>query len=108
MGINKKMKVLVALLLLTVSLEVLGKTRRLLKKHGRSLTLASMRCENKEYGLTLSNMQDRAVAGNMVVGWPWAGYNNQVWDVQLHPDNGAYNAAGVNQWTFRTMSGGGN
>ena len=103
------MKVLVALLLLSVSIQVMAGGKRLLKKQkGRRLTVATMRVSNLQYNLSLSNNQDLQVAGNPVVGWQWMGYNNQVWDVQLHSSNGAYNAAGTNKWTFRSLSGGGN
>ena len=101
-----KMKIFVVLLLLAVANEALS--RRVNSKLGRRLTApATMRANNMHYNLTVSNMADLAAAGNPVCGWPWVGANNQVWDVQLHPDNGAYNASAMNKWTFRTMSGGG-
>merc|ERR1711907_925228 len=42
-----------------------------------------------------------------VCGLIWQNTTNQIWDVQLHPDNGPYNPQAMNKWTFRTMSDGG-
>ena len=100
------MKTIVVLLILAVANEALS--RKVNRTLGRRLQApATMRANNMHYNLTVSNMADLAAAGNPVCGWPWVGANNQVWDVQLHPDNGAYNASAMNKWTFRSMSGGG-
>ena len=75
---------------------------------GRSLAyVATMRTTNLHYNLTISNNGNNPTAGNVVSGWKWVGKENQVWDVQLHPTNGAYNDKGDNKWTYRSMSGGG-
>merc|ERR1711990_1378302 len=101
---SKKMRVLVALLLLQVASMALS--RRVNRLLGRRLTATAFYVSNDNYGLALSNMQDIGAAGNPVCGWPWAGYNNQVWDLQVWYQT-TYNAHGVTKYSMRSYSGSG-
>merc|ERR1712025_481296 len=102
MGI-KKMRVLVALLVLQVASMALS--RRVSRLLGRRMTATAFYVSNDNYNLALSNNGNVGAAGNPVVGWPWAGYNNQVWDLQVWYQT-TYNAHGITKYSMRSYSPG--
>merc|ERR1712110_1405575 len=99
----KKMRVLIALLLLQVASMALS--RRVSRLLGRRLTATAFYVSNDNYNLALSNNGDVGAAGNPVVGWQWVGLNNQVWDLQVWYQT-TYNAHGVTKYSMRSYSPG--